>query len=731
MMKLVNCFLLLSLTTFSVAQRYESTQNSIIAFKVKDLPVIDGVVLDDPAWEDVIPATKFVQQSPDEGKPATERTEVKIMFSSKNMYVAAICYHSDPKDIIISDARRDSPLNDMDSFIFIIDTFNDYQNGYAFGTNAAGIEYDAQITNGGEGGSMSRRFSSAAVGGYNINWDASWSVRSHIGDFGWSAEFVIPLKTLRYSSNENQSWGINFQRVISSNQEKAHWSQISRQHTVNRLLSAGKLNQVEVPSTKGVKLIPYALGQMSSIDDSSKTNTNISDLGFDGKVNLGSSLTLDFTYNTDFAQAEADEQQINLDRFSLFFPEKRAFFLENAGLFSIGESTRRGSELSMFFSRRIGIDDAGQQIPITAGGRLTGTFSNMRVGLLSMSTKSEDFSIVRLKKEMPNRTYFGGMVTNLNDLKNPGYANQVFAFDGQIGIGEISQIDGFVATSNTPNLERKKAYSYRLSANRNAQSVQTALSYSEIGESFNPEMGFLKRSGGYRKWSGRIFTRLRPENKYGILEVRPHINYDGFWKLNGFHQSGRWHIDNHLQFRSGYEIHTGVNLTKEGLTEDFEIYPSKNITVPDSTYDHVEAQLYFTTPPTNKISFSVMNYIGGFFGGDRIKSTPSLKVRFGDNFNSEFSYNYNSVNLPQGDFVTYLSRARLTYAFSPKMYLQALLQYNNQSGVSSINWRFIIQQSAGSGLYLVYNQTEDYDGIPIESKSRSFILKYSQLFDLR
>ena len=143
--------MLLSLTTFSVAQRYESNQNSIIAFKVKDLPVIDGVVLDDPAWEDVVPATGFVQQSPDEGKPATERTEVKIMFSSKNMYVAAICYHSDPKDIIISDARRDSPLNDMDSFIFIIDTFNDYQNGYAFGTNAAGIEYDAQITNGGEG----------------------------------------------------------------------------------------------------------------------------------------------------------------------------------------------------------------------------------------------------------------------------------------------------------------------------------------------------------------------------------------------------------------------------------------------------------------------------------------------------------------------------------------------------------------------------------------------------
>ena len=238
---------------------------------------------------------------------------------------------------------------------------------------------------------------------------------------------------------------------------------------------------MKIPLSKSIKFIPYALGQVNSVNDSSKTNSNDNDLGFDGKVNLGSALTLDFTYNTDFAQAEADEQQINLDRFSLFFPEKRAFFLENAGLFSIGESTRGGSELSMFFSRRIGIDEIGQQIPITAGGRLTGTFSDMRVGLLSMSTKSEDFSIVRLKKEMPNRTFFGGMVTNLNDLSTSGYSNQVYALDGQLGIGEISQIDGFMAISKTPNLSNDKAYSYRLSASRSAQAVQTVMSYTEIG----------------------------------------------------------------------------------------------------------------------------------------------------------------------------------------------------------------------------------------------------------
>ena len=730
-MKLYWHYLFIIIAQSAFGQNIVLEKNTINAMKAEILPNIDGRVVDDPAWKNINSATGFIQQSPDEGQPATERTEVKIMFSNDNLYVAAICYHNNPDKIIISDARRDSPLDDMDSFIFILDTFRDLQNGYAFGTNAAGIEYDAQITKGGEGGSISRRFSTGAGGGYNINWDAAWSVKSFIGDFGWSAEFAIPLKTLRYNSKEDQTWGINFQRVISSNQEKAQWSQISRQFTVNRLLSAGQLVGIKIPSSRSYKFIPYVLGQTNVVSDSSDNSSKDSDLGFDGKINIGSSLTLDVTYNTDFAQAEADEQQINLDRFSLFFPEKRAFFLENAGLFSIGEADRGGSELSMFFSRRIGIGNDGQQIPITAGGRLTGTFSNMRIGLLSMSTKSEEFSIFRVKKEMPNRTFFGAMATNLLNLNSNGYSNQVYALDGQLGIGELAQVDGFVATSNTPELDNDKAYSYRFRASRNGKQVETVLSYTEIGENFNPEMGFLKRSGGYRKWSGRIFTRLRPDDLFGLLEVRPHTNYDGFWKLDGFHESGKLHIDSHFEFRSGYEFHMGVNFIKEGLLEEFLINSDKQISVPVGIYDEIEGQFYITTPQTKFISLSAMNRIGGFFGGDRFNTRPTLKIRFGDRFNSEFSYNYNSVKLPQGDFKTYLSKARLTYAFSPKMYLQALLQYNNQSGVSSINWRFILQQSAGSGLYIVYNQMEDYDGIPIDSKSKSLILKYSQLFDLR
>jgi len=717
------------------SQNTYSNDKSIIAVETKTPPKIDGNILDDPVWKNISQTTGFIQQSPDEGKPASEKTIVKIAFTNDHFYLSVVCYSDQPENIIINDTRRDSPLDDMDSFIFILDTFNDNQNGYAFGTNAAGIEYDAQITKGGENIARIGRFSSGAGGAFNINWDGSWNVKTKIHNDRWSAEFKIPFKTLRYKSEKTQEWGVNFQRVNASIQEVSHWSPINRQFTVNRLISAGALTGVSPPLSQNIKFIPYFLTQRNSNSgDEEKTKAYESVAGFDGKVSIGSGLNLDLTYNTDFAQAEADEQQINLDRFSLFFPEKRAFFLENAGLFSVGDNSFGGSEVSMFFSRRIGLAGAGNQVPINGGARLTGTIANMRVGLLNMSTKpsqgrpSNEYQILRLKKELPNRSHIGAIATSLIKLDSEKYSNEVVALDAKWGIGEVSQIDGYTAISNTPNLDKEKAYAFRLQASSTGKMFSNALSYTEIGEDFNPEMGFLKRSGGYRKWSGRIFTRLRPDNNLGVLEIRPHVNYDGYWKLDGFHQTGKLHVDNHLEFRSGYEIHTGINFTKEGLIEDFDIFPSKSIVVPKSTYDHMEAQLYYTSPPTSKISFSVMNYIGGFFGGDRISSSPRLKIRFGDKFNSEISYNYNNVNLPGGNFITYLSRSRLTYSFNPKMYIQALLQYNNQSNESFINWRFIIQRSAASGLYVVYNQMEDYDGIPTK-RNNTLILKYSHLFD--
>jgi len=723
---LFNCLFLFSFLT---------SQNVTSAVKATSNPLIDGDVLNDLAWNDVPAVTTFIQKTPDEGTSVSENTVVKVMYSDKIFYVSVVCYDSKPNEIVISDTRRDSPLNNSDSFSFIIDTFQDYQTGYLFGTNPAGIEYDAQITGGGEGGSMMRRFSMGTGGGFNVNWDAVWEVKSQRGDFGWSAEFAIPFKTLRYEKDKDQSWGINFERVIARKKEEAHWSPISRQHTMNRLVSAGILTNMNVPLSRNIKIMPYVLGQNNENKEEVTSKSSDGNFGLDAKLSVGSSMSMDLTYNTDFAQVEADEQQINLDRFSLFFPEKRAFFLENAGLFSVGSGGGFfGPDIEMFFSRRIGVGPEGVPVPIIGGGRLTGTFSGMKVGVLSMRTdavkditEANQYSVLRLKKELPNRTHFGGMYTALEHGGTDGYLNQSYAVDAQLGIGELSKIVAFAGFTDTPELKKDNAYAYRLEVSRDSKQITTTASYTEVGKDFNPEMGYLKREN-YRKWSGRIFTRFRPENNLGLLEIRPHVNYDGYWKLDGFQQSGRWHIDNHWEFRSGLEIHTGTNLVKEGVLEAFEI--SDSVFVPAGTYNDQEIQIMIMTNSAKPISFSSMNRIGGFFGGDRINVTPTIRFRYKDRITSEFSSNFNKVKLPGGNFTTNLLRARLTFAFTPKMYIQSLFQYNNQSDQWSMNWRFIWQQSAATGLYLVYNQTQDYDGIPIESSTKSFVVKYSYLFDV-
>ena len=723
---LFNCLFLFSFLT---------SQNVTSAVKATSNPVMDGDVLNDLAWNDVPAVTTFIQKTPDEGDNVSENTVVKVMYSDKIFFVSVVCYDSKPDEIVISDTRRDSPLNNSDSFSFIIDTFKDFQTGYLFGTNPAGIEYDAQITGGGEGGSMMRRFSMGTGGGFNVNWDAVWEVKSQRGDYGWSAEFAIPFKTLRYKEGKDQSWGINFERVIARNKEEAHWAPISRQFTMNRLVSAGTLTQMNVPSSRNIKIMPYVLGQNNEKKEETSSKSNDGTFGLDGKISVGSSMSLDLTYNTDFAQVEADEQQINLDRFSLFFPEKRAFFLENAGLFSVGTGGGFfGPDIEMFFSRRIGVGPDGEPVPIVGGGRLTGTLSGMKVGMLSMRTDkvtditdANQYSVLRLKKELPNRTHIGAMYTALDHMGKDGYMNQSYAFDAQLGIGELSKIVVFAGLTDTPDMEKDNAYAYRMEFARDTKQVSTSASYTEVGANFNPEMGYLKREN-YRILSGRIFTRFRPKNKLGLLEIRPHVNYDGYWKLDGFHQSGRWHIDNHWEFRSGFEIHTGTNLVKEGVIEAFEI--SDSVFVSAGIYDDQEIQIMIMTNQAKPISFSSMNRIGGFFGGDRINMTPTFKIRYKDKITSEFSSNYNKVTLPGGNFTTNLLRARITYAFSPKMYIQSLLQYNSRTDQWSMNGRFIWQQSAATGLYLVYNQTQDYDGIPLETSTKSFVVKYSYLFDV-
>ncbi len=697
------------------------------AARLQTAPNLDGDVLGDSAWSGLTPATGFWQTKPDEGRSATQQTEVFIGFTDDTLYFGIVCHDDDPDAIIIADSRRDSSLRDTDSFQVMLDSFKDRQNGFVFGTNPAGIEYDGQIIAEGSSGR------STSGGGFNLNWDTTWTVRTQVSDFGWSAEMAIPFKSLRYGSESLQSWGINFQRNIRRNNEETFWSPLPRQYSISRISQAGTLEGLTTPAQRNLKLTPYALVQRTTGGPSGENHTD-DEVGFDIKYSITPSLTLDATYNTDFAQVEADEVQVNLDRFSLFLREKRPFFLENAGQFTIGNPR----EIELFFSRRIGIGSGGEQTSIDGGLRLSGKLGDRtNVGLLQMRSEAidgvaprNDYTVARVNQELANRSSIGFLVVNRDGdgshlVANDDDHNTTYAFDGRWGIGETGTISGFVAKTDTPNLDGAD-HAFSLEGRYSSEKWNNSLAYTEVATNFNPEVGFLSRRA-YRKAGARVFRRIRPDDLWGLHEIRPHISFRSHWRYeDGFHESMLVHVDSHWEWETGFEVHTGVNFTHEGVTDPFDIV--EGVTVQPGKYDHEELQLVARTDQSAPLSFELETRIGGRFGGDRITLEPALKYRIGEKFTSELTWSYNDFELPGGDFTLNVGKLRATYSFTPSISIQALVQYDDGSDVIATNLRFAWLQSANAGLYLVYNEVDDRDAI--DKPQREFILKYSRIFDL-
>ncbi len=722
--RLVPPFFLLLLANASYA-----TTPKIVAQPLASTPLIDGNVIGDDAWVGATPATGFRQVQPNDGQPASQRTEVFVGYSDTALYIGVVAHDDNPSGIIVTDSRRDSSLDDTDAFLFIIDGLLDRQNGFIFGTNAASVEYDAQVTK--EGSTAS----GMGGGAFNLNWDGSWTVRSKIGDYGWSAEFEIPFSTLRYGAGEVQDWGINFQRNIRRNNEIAYWAPLDRNRSLQRVSEAGTLAGIEPPGQRNLQVTPYALSRTRRGGPVSGTETN-SEVGVDIKYSVTPSLTLDLTYNTDFAQVEEDEQQLNLDRFNLFFPEKRPFFLENAGQFGVGNS----SEVELFFSRRIGISNRGAVIPVEGGARLSGKVGERNnLGLLLMNTEAVDgiapanrFTVARFSRELANRSSIGAIYVardgdgSFLTPESEDY-NRSYAVDATWGIGDYLSINAWAAKSDTPGLNGEDS-AYSVGADYESPVWSNGVSFTKVGEDFNPEVGFLSRTN-YRKARFILLRHIRPENSWGLLELRPHISYTGHWKPDGFHESGFLHIDNHFEFRSGTELHTGVNFIRDGVVDAFEIVDG--VTVQPGTYDHTEAQVVFFTNQSKPFSFEMRTYVGGKFGGDRVSLQPSVKYRIGETFRSELELVYNEYDLPvqNGNFTANLARLRLSYSFTPNVQLQALVQYNDNAETVGTNVRFSWLRNANSGLYVVYNEVDGrFAGAP--PTGREFIVKFSHIFDL-
>jgi len=716
-----------------IAQKTKSRQN--LDFQItflEDSPVIDGNILGEKLWDKVPVIENLKQIKPDYGLPASEKTSIRVAYTNKSFFVAVVCYDTAPDKIVISDSRRDADLNDEDSFLFILDTYNDQQNGFLFGTNASGMEYDAQINNEGEGNFSSNRQQGGVIGGTNINWDASWEVKTESGDYGWSAEFSIPLKSIRFNSGNDKIWGINFQRNISKRSETAYWANLPLGFDIKRLSLAGKMTGINLKSPKNLKVIPYALTQVAQDKIISKKNSSRVDFGGDIKYSLTPGLTLDLTYNTDFAQVEVDDQQVNLDRFNLFFPEKRPFFLENAGQFSVGSP----GEVDLFFSRRIGIGDGGSLVPIIGGSRVSGKVGQTNVGLLNMFTDEveidgdigivkNNYSVARVNHDFAkSRSSLGGLFVNRNGIGISDDYNSVFALDGKLGLGKKAQITGYISKSITPGIKSRE-HAFKILAVYNWNGWNLRAGYTEVGEGFNPEVGFLLRSA-FKKPEFLIFKQWRPKNTGKFLEVRPHVSYRGYWNFNNTQETGFLHIDNHWVWESGFEIHTGINFTKETVLEAF---PISLVTIDPGIYDHKELQFVMFTNPNNKTSFRNRTYIGGYFGGSRISSSNKVNLRLGDKFNAEANFNYNRLKLPNGLTNVIITGVRLAYSFTPRMFLQSLVQYNNVSEITSVNARFGWLKNANTGLFVVINIVKDNDFLN-QLSNQSITIKYSYQLDL-
>ena len=756
---LICCFLALAPPLWAQdSSTSTKTLPQMTAYRLDTAPRLDGFV--DHEWMRMEPATDYVQQLPDEGQPATERTEVRVGYTEDTLYIAVICFDSQPGSIVSTQGRRDGLLDETDSFEMLLDTFNDDQNGYIFATTPSGIEYDAQIVHGGQsratgapvraGGAGASGFGGAQRGGasaFNLNWDGAWRVRTQVTTRGWEAEFAIPFRTIRYASGPNQVWGINFKRNIRRKNEQVFWAPVSRGFQFHRVSLAGELHDLDVRFRRNLQIIPFVIGGFQQdFSQGPARNQATRDIGVDLKYTLTSSLTLDVSANTDFSQVEVDEEQINLTRFDLFFPEKRLFFLENAGYFNVG--TPR--EVELFFSRRIGIDPSGVEIPILGGVRVSGKHQGYNVGFLNMQTEAvrgvaptNNFTVARLSREFGARSSIG--VLAINKSATSGDTGSIFSntfnrtlgVDANLGLGEHLTFFNYLAKTQTPDRQGRD-HAASSEVRYDSDLLDWQVGYTEVGEDFNPEVGFVRRVG-YRKPSYGLFFSPRPKNSRLIRRFWPHHSWRGFYRFDGKAESLFRHNDFRVFFQNGSSVGLAYNQNLEQLFEPFEI--SSGVILPVGTYRFNNWVLTLESDESARL-FARANYSQGQFYSGHIK-TLDLRtgIRSTDKFLLSTSYIRNDVTLPVGDFTTHLAILQFNYSFTPKNYIQSLIQYNSAINQIGTNIRFALLRTSNTGLFVVYTSRFDTTGFdPHENPmlspralrntlDRALIAKFTYLFD--
>ena len=707
------------------------------AVRVDDPPVVDGR-LDEEAWQSAEVLGNFIQRIPRDGAPASEPTEVRVLYTNEALYVGAWLWDSEPGRIVDGEAIRNALLDDSDAVLLVFDAFADRQNGFVFGTNPSGIEFDAQVTDEGRTGNLGGgrgggggRFQRGAASGFNTNWDGSWDVATSRDERAWYAEFRIPFSTLRYGPGDVQTWGFNVMRRIRRYNEESYWSPVPRQYDLVRVSYAGFLEGIEPPASRNVTLMPYALGlaerNYAAGDESFRYP---GDVGVDAKVQLTSSLTLDLTVNTDFAEVEVDQVQLDLTRFSQRFPEKRPFFLENANVFN---AAGRGT---IFSSRKIGLRD-GKPVPIRGGGRLSGRAGGFDLGLLHIQTGHEGdllpgqangdaFVVARVARELPNRSGVGIFYAERRGRGLDGDWNRTYAADGQLGIAESLDVRSYITWTDTPGRDGPNHY-FGLIGSYVTREWQLRAGWRDRSRDFNPEVGILTRRN-FRYYQSSVVRLIRPDRISWLRELRPLVNYTSFRNLEtGFERTTRLRVESPVEFENGASFSPGFSWVREGLEDPFEIHP--DVTVPPGTYDVFETTWRFNTDRSAALSLSGVINAGSFLSGSRRGITLSASARHGSSASASLQVNHNDIRLAEGDFTATVVAGRVGYFPTPRIALQSLFQYSSQLDVWSANVRLGWLGTAGTGLFIVYNDSRGV-GLLEGPMARSLVVKYSRELNL-
>ena len=706
---------------------------SIPAVRADQSPKIDGV-LDDPAWQRAFLVGEFVQQEPREGAAATERTEVRVLYDSKSLLIGIRAFDALPSGIVATEMRRDSDrLLDEDNIQIIIDTFNDSRSGYMFVTTPLGAKLEQQISEEGEGNTRAGLINTNV----NRNWDGIWYVAARLTDLGWEAEIAIPLTTLRFADAAQQTWGINFMRNIRRKNEQVFWAPIPKAYTLTRVSMAGSLVGLKSLSHGlDLKLKPFVVsgGRANGLTAGRRSNEFLHDVGIDAKYGVTGGMNLDLTYNTDFAQVEVDERQVNLTRFSLLFPEKRDFFLENAGQFKMGTGgafTSSTVETDLFFSRRIGLSDSGLPIPIIGGGRLADRQGRHSVGVLDIQTDGvsgkpgDNVLVARYSSDVLKRSRVGGIFVNKEAMNGASHYNRTFGADANLVLGKGLQVNSFVAKTDTPGLTGNDLAVFGRIAYRDP-AWNLYLNYLDVQDNFNAEVGFVQRRGV--KATKAYFSPTPRPGKAGIRMLEPMIVITYLTDQQKRMIGRTQHFMNAFYMQDGSFFNAIYQRDLDVVDTPFRI-PQTNVRIPAGTYKGDQATFTYNTNPARRFYERFSWNPVQFYNGTKQAISAAVGVRGGSHLSSEFSFSRNDVKTPYGDFVSSLSILRVDYALSPRATIRSLTQYNSLTNEVTNNVRFNFIYRPGSDLYIVYNDLQQ-TGLPqdvFRPSDRQIVVKMTYL----